>query len=281
MIVIVGAVFFMSCQSSEFTESENGFKYKIVRSEDGVKPQDGSYIQYNMIQKNETDSVFYDSENIGRPTIIPCSQTQWQQGGPLYNALLMLGEGDSAVVKIPTKTLFAESFKSEVPEGIDPEGEFTFLIGVADIMIESELQALMDKESAAQLEKDIAELDNYLESEGITAQSTESGLRYVIEKIGNGQKPQPGEKVTVHYTGTLLDGTKFDSSLDRGEPFSFNVGQGMVIRGWDEGIPLLSIGGKGTLYIPSTLAYGSRGAGPTIKPNSNLKFDVELIGIGE
>jgi len=101
----------------------------------------------------------------------------------------------------------------------------------------------------------------------------------VIDGEGTGNHPEPGQTVFVHYTGMLLDGTKFDSSFDRGEPLDFPIGQGQVIRGWDEGIALLKKGGKGTLYIPSPLAYGPRGAGADIPPNGVLKFEVELVDI--
>ena len=108
---------------------------------------------------------------------------------------------------------------------------------------------------------------------------TESGLQYKITEKGNGEQPQFGDKVTVHYTGFLTDSakTKFDSSLDRDQPFTFKLGKGQVIKGWDEGIALLSVGDKATFTIPSNLAYGERGAGGVIPPNSDLIFEVELI----
>ena len=109
--------------------------------------------------------------------------------------------------------------------------------------------------------------------------TTDSGLKYEITEKGNGEQPKTGDKVTVHYTGFLMDSakTKFDSSIDRGQPFAFNLGKGQVIKGWDEGIALLSVGDKATLTIPSDLAYGERGAGDVIPPNANLVFEVELI----
>ena len=109
--------------------------------------------------------------------------------------------------------------------------------------------------------------------------STQSGLMYVILNEGNGVKPKKSETVSVHYTGTLIDGTKFDSSYDRKTPIEFKLGIGQVIKGWDEGIELLSIGGKAKLFIPPNLAYGERGAGGVIPPNATLIFDVELIDI--
>ena len=110
------------------------------------------------------------------------------------------------------------------------------------------------------------------------AQSTTSGLHYIVTEEGSGSStPKTGDSITAHYKGTLLNGTKFDSSYDRGEPFSFQVGLGRVIKGWDEAFQSMKKGEKRTLIIPSKLGYGSRGAGGSIPPNATLVFDVELI----
>lgn len=119
-------------------------------------------------------------------------------------------------------------------------------------------------------------LANNAKQEGVVV--TESGLQYLVVKEGSGKKPGPNDVVTVHYTGRLIDGTVFDSSVERGEPATFAVGQ--VIAGWVEGLQLMSEGAAYRLFIPSELAYGEHGTGP-IQPNSALIFDVQLIKVGK
>ena len=109
--------------------------------------------------------------------------------------------------------------------------------------------------------------------------TTPSGLKYIDIEVGTGDSPTTGQTVKVHYTGTLTDGKKFDSSLDRGQPFSFKIGVGQVIKGWDEGVATMKVGGKRTLIIPPDLGYGERGAGGVIPGNATLLFDIELLGV--
>src|SRR5581483_6062955 len=109
--------------------------------------------------------------------------------------------------------------------------------------------------------------------------TTKSGLMYIDETVGTGPEAKSGDTVDVHYTGWLTNGKKFDSSKDRGKPFSFRLGAGMVIKGWDEGVAGMKVGGKRTLIIPPELGYGPRGAGGVIPPNATLKFEVELLDV--
>lgn len=109
--------------------------------------------------------------------------------------------------------------------------------------------------------------------------TTESGLRYVDQVEGTGESPKPGQRVRVHYVGTLEDGTKFDSSRDSGKPLDFAIGTGSVIRGWDEGVMTMKVGGTRKLIVPSNLGYGPSGRPPKIPPNATLVFEVELLSI--
>ena len=135
----------------------------------------------------------------------------------------------------------------------------------------------------------IAALAGFLTSTPATAQSTgktmttPSGLQITDSNVGTGASPKAGQTCVMHYTGWLYEngakGKKFDSSVDRGSPFEFPIGQGRVIRGWDEGVATMKVGGKRTLIIPPELGYGARGAGGVIPPNATLVFDVELLGV--
>jgi peptidylprolyl isomerase len=115
------------------------------------------------------------------------------------------------------------------------------------------------------------------------AMTTASGLQIIDSKEGTGASPKPGQTCVMHYTGWLYEngqkGKKFDSSVDRNEPFDFPIGQGRVIKGWDEGVASMKVGGKRTLIIPPALGYGARGAGGVIPPNATLMFDVELLAV--
>ncbi len=118
------------------------------------------------------------------------------------------------------------------------------------------------------------------EGEQMNQVTSPTGLQYVDEVVGTGNLAQPGQRVSVHYTGWLLsDGTKFDSSRDRGNPFQFNLGASEVIKGWDEGVSGMKVGGKRKLTIPPELGYGAKGAGNSIPPNATLVFDVELLDV--
>jgi len=297
-IVVIGLGF--GCQSEEFQLSEDGYEYKYVVRGEGETPKNGEVVVYNMMYMDEKDSVIFETSSV-QPAMVPCDTGQWATMGVLYKAFERIKQGDSILIKIPTQKLFDESFKAAIPPSLNAEGSITFCIGASEILSQEEAQAKvqelqeqMAKEnlaqqkemeaemlaaSAEQMGKDLEIIDAYLKDNNINAQSTESGLRYVIENEGDGVHPETGQRVKVHYTGTLLDGTKFDSSYDREGPLEFPIGLRQVIIGWDEGIALLKKGGKGTLYIPSPLAYGPQARGGVITENSILKFEVELVDI--
>lgn len=155
------------------------------------------------------------------------------------------------------------------------EGEAAMTEDEANTLVRNFFESQSRKEAQENLEKGNAFLEENKKREGVI--TTESGLQYEVLTEGNGPKPVDGDKVRVHYHGTLIDGTVFDSSVDRGEPAVFGVNQ--VIKGWTEALELMPVGSKWKIYLPASLAYGERGAGADIGPNSTLIFEVELLEI--
>jgi FKBP-type peptidyl-prolyl cis-trans isomerase len=195
--------------------------------------------------------------------------------------------GDSAIFYLSADSLFLKTFRvKELPKYVKPGSTVKAFVKMLKMQpgdeFKAELQAKFEAEAKkAELEKGKEDsiLAIFLKEKGINAKPTKSGLYYVEVQKGNGPIAIPGTKVKVHYTGTLLNGKKFDSSLDRNQPFEFELGKGMVIKGWEEGIAMMAVGGKAKLIIPSRLGYGERGAPPSIGPYSTLVFDVELIDV--
>jgi FKBP-type peptidyl-prolyl cis-trans isomerase FkpA len=264
-----------SCGEKKFTKLPSGIEYKIVKKGKGkVKATEGSIIKMHIVTKLK-DTTLYDSYKQNNNEPVPAQVNKPAFNGDIMEGLTMMSEGDSAIFKVPADSLFRGG---PMPEFAKTGDVVTFTVKMVSIKSKEEYQTEMEAESAAQVGKDDKIIQDYLAKNGLQAQKTASGIYYIIEKTGNGKHPTASNTVKVHYKGTLLDGTKFDSSYDRNEPAEFPLNQ--VIKGWTEGIPLLDEGGKGKLIIPSGLAYGANPQpGSPIKPHSVLQFEVELIKI--
>jgi len=198
----------------------------------------------------------------------------------------MMREGGKANAIIPSTMAFGAQGAGQI---VPPFSTLYYDIEFIKVLTNEEFEAKRAKKQEqkkadeARLEQEEnTNIKKYLaDNQIVPTLTTTTGLIYLETQAGSGVKAAEGKKVKVHYTGKLLDGTKFDSSLDRGEPFSFTLGRNEVIDGWDEGIALMSQGGKATLIIPSKLAYKARGAGEVIPPYATLVFEVELIEVAE
>jgi len=222
--------------------------------------------------------------------------------GDISEGLMYMHVGDSASFIVPADSFFLVTAEQpELPEGIAPGSELIFSLGAVDFKtIEETMSLLIDTtgnfegdylpaDSNAGLWDEVVAMENmtkepaliadYLRENNIKAAARASGLIFVDVETGRGNTPANGQRVTVHYSGSFLNGEIFDSSFERNEPFTFTLGLGEVIPGWDEGIALLKMGGKARLIIPSNLAYGEYGAGGVIPPYTPLVFDVELLNI--
>lgn len=208
----------------------------------------------------------------------------------LDEALATMKKGSKATVVVPSAVGFGEQGKKDMSgkDIITPYSPVVYDIEILDLKTKAENEKAAKTEEAAKkkaaaeaVTKEPSLIQQYIKDNKITAKPTANGLYYIEKVAGKGPKAKTGDKVKVHYTGKLLNGKVFDSSLTRKPvtPFEFTIGQGQVIPGWDEGISMMSAGGKATLIIPSKLAYGERGAGADIPAYSPLVFDVELISI--
>lgn len=295
--VALAAVMFgaIACGPQE-KETPTGKKFTIVDSGSGAAIIENNIVEFTLNISSTSDSTLFDISETGREfaavkvfpdSVLKQQQAAGQPADPLGEMVAMMSEGDSASMKIIASDFFG---KMAPPFIKDPSQEV--VIGIRTVNVyadenayresmeaqQAEAMKKMEEEAEAYVAKDDQLIQDYFKANGITnAQKTESGLYYVITQEGKGANPEKGANVDVHYTGTLLDGQKFDSSVDRGQPFNFPLGQGRVIAAWDEGIALLNKGAKATLFVPSGLGYGGRSAGSMIKPFSVLKFDVELI----
>ncbi|MEI7499381.1 MAG: FKBP-type peptidyl-prolyl cis-trans isomerase [Bacteroidota bacterium] len=191
-------------------------------------------------------------------------------------------KGGKAMLVVPSKIAFGEMGRGAM---VPPYSSIIYDIEIIDVQSKADhekQQTQEKKNEQLKIETNKKQegtlMNKYLKDHNISAKPTASGLIYVEKVKGTGAKAITGKKVKVHYTGTLLNGTKFDSSRDRNEPFEFTLGQGQVIKGWDEGIALMNVGGKATMIIPSNIAYGERNMG-SIPSYSTLVFDVELLDV--
>jgi FKBP-type peptidyl-prolyl cis-trans isomerase len=284
------AVALVSCKQGSdfegFTRAENGLNYKFFNhDENGVKPNEGDGVAFTFtIKKNSNDSLIADSKNQSRDGVFRYMLPKSSFSGSIEDGMKMMSKGDSASFIISADSFFTKTNKmQQLPPYVRP-GEFLKVdLKLVDVKSPKEVEEIQKKQQAeyeAEMQRmqgeETTKRDQYLSENKITAKPTESGLYFVDVKKGSGAKPKATDEVVVHYTGTLLDGTKFDSSVDRGEPATFPLNA--VIPGWTEGIQMMAKGGKAKLIIPSSIGYGPQGSGP-IPPYSTLVFDVELLDI--
>ena len=281
---ILAGFFIVSCSQQGkhpgFKKTDSGLYYKFHhQSGDTTQPKLSEYAEVEMVY-GTPDSVLFDSRKLPdaqRPMKIPMIKSIYK--GDIYEGISMMHVGDSATFECNADSVFKKLFRMQkLPAFVDSTEDVYFSIKLVGVKTLKQMQAEQSAKMIKLQNQEDKEREAYLAAKKITTKPTASGLIFISKKAGHGPHPQVGDKVSVHYTGYLLNGTKFDSSVDRGKPFEFTLGKHQVIAGWDEGIAKLRKGGKATLIIPSALGYGARNMGP-IPPFSTLVFDVELIDI--
>jgi FKBP-type peptidyl-prolyl cis-trans isomerase FkpA len=296
LLPLAAILILTSCGSDSqfdgFTRAEaNGLHYKFFKHNESAKKIDtgcGLTFSYK-ISTYPKDSLIVDSKQVsqdGTPyTKFRLSAISFK--GSFEEGFLMMHEGDSAAFIISADSFFLKSMgRPDLPPGVNPGSHLKGVFAIKEVKTSAELQKNMEEQKAEYEKKmaeaqgkETAEREKYLADNKITAKPTPSGLIYVELKKGKGEKPKPTDLVKVHYVGTLLDGTKFDASLDhQKEPVEFPLNQ--VIPAWTEGVGMMQKGGKAKLIVPSNIGYGPRGQGP-IPPFATLVFEVELIDFKE
>lgn len=301
VIALGGTMVVSSCNNSPYEgyeTAEEGLYYKFYKqNEKAVKAKEGDVLKLSMVCKNSKDSVTFDSKKVA-PSNFGFEYSKTTFGGQFLKALSMMASGDSASFVISADSVFNKNIpKEQIPPFIEKGTMITFDFKIDTILNKEEVKKEQEKRMAeykAMMELRKNEepkiLAKYLADNKITVKPTATGL-YFIEKVkGKGANPQKGQVVKVNYTGRLIDGTIFDTSVEEiakqsgvynkqrpYKPIEFPLGVGQVIPGWDQGIALMKVGSVAQFIIPSSIAYGEQGSGP-IPPSSTLVFDVELVG---
>ena len=269
-----------------YQKNQNGLYYQFFTQNEGEKPQVGDLLEVGIcIMINDTTPLIPNRQDMMK-------LTEPKFAGDIMEGLAMMHKGDSASFIVNIDSTFKHLFgQPTLPGEFKSTDIMRFEVKLNDFYPEkvfaqrfandvktrnAERVAKLQSDYPEETAKAAKELANYLTKNNIVVEPTESGLYYVVTEAGNGEKPEVGKPFTMHYTGKLLDGTVFDSSVERGQPIQKVLGVGQVIPGWDEGVQLMSKGEKGVLYIPYYLGYGERDMGD-IPPFSNLIFEVELI----
>lgn len=289
------AAFMTACNSNNFQQTENGLLYRFeTQNSEGAQPQAGDLLVGELILRIENDTLF---NNTGNPDRIFQVAEAPMFKGDIVEGLQMMHVGDKAIFKIPADSIGNFMMESQMPPQYKKgSGQyFYYEITLADLVTKDELaqeQANFIEEMNQRKENEPATLAEYIAKNNITAKPTKSGLYIIVNKKGDGPKVAAGKKVSVNYTGRLLDGTLFDTSREADAreankhqegreygPMTYTVGSQPMIKGWEEGIMGQPAGSDITLVMPSELAYGARGAGRDILPYSPLVFNLTIESV--
>lgn len=270
VLLILGGL--TSCDKFKITTTEEGDRLIIhEKGKSGKTAKEGDFLTFDMVIKSSTDSVLKDSYKDGQPLMMPLQKGQFK--GSFESGLAHIGEGDSTTVLVSADSLFT-MMNQPFPPGISKGTDLKFTVKMRKVQTQEEFQ----KEIADKKANEGKYIEDYVNKSLKGAVKTPEGLYYSEKTAGNGATPAKGDTVVVSYVGKFLDGKEFDKS-ELGQPFSFPVGMGYVIPGWDKALMMMKPGSKRTFVIPSTLAYGEQGAGGVIPPNTPLVFDIELVSV--
>lgn len=265
-------------QNGDFQTAESGLEYTFHQENpDNEKPKKGDVVILNMMYETGDGKELFNTADMDR-VYLQSIKSPAHTGGSFEEALAMMHVGDSATFRINAHDFLKFSMKKEkLPEDTGDDDDILVHIKLRKVLQKDEYGEQITKSLHISEDKEMELLDNYLELTNTTTEPDSSGIYVVHLKEGTGKKPEPGDIVTVHYTGKFISGEPFDSSPG-GNPKRFVLGESKVIEGWNIGLQQVKEGGKARLIIPSKLAYGKQGK-DDILPYSTLIYEIELINV--
>lgn len=266
----------ISCKNNGkgYTEHSSGLAYKFLETNTSGKSPEAGDIVVLSIKYFTADNQLVDESDFYRMQV-----TNPTYKGDFHTALQMLQVGDSVSLKLDAADFYERTRKMDLPREFQQGDLICINLRLKNIISASSLENERRSMYHADEQQELNLLKEYLNRANIQQEPAESGLIVVHKVMGMGPSAQKGNTLLVHYSGTTIDGKLFDTSLDKPRPFKFVLGEGAVIKGWEEGFLTMKKGGKARMIIPSKLAYGKDGLGNLILPYSTLIFDVELIDI--
>lgn len=296
-VLVVGLAILFACgDSANEKVTPNGLKFNVIKNGDGVLPKPGDVVVFQFIFSDSKDSVWGETSDLMPAAAMINDSSALVSEDGITQMLRMVSKGDSVRLSLPITKFFNEIVRAPLPPDVDSTLTLIYNIRIDSIMSQMDFMTyqreIMNRFNEKQLADDIKAIDEYLAGKDIEAVKLESGIRYVITKPGVGENAKSGQTVRVNYSGYLLDGQYFDSSVqsvaeEKGlfnpmrtyEPYTVTIDQTGVIKGWHEALKYLNAGAQGTFYIPSTLAYGPQQKSEVIKENSILVFDLEVVEV--
>ena len=279
-IAVAGAAMLASCGGKDFKTTEKGLEYRFDKQNtSGQQVQEGDVLVGELTVKFDTVELFTNVGNPGR--ILQATRPIFD--GDLSEGLLMMHVGDKVVFAVDADKQAQFLQANQMPPTYKPGTgmKFYYEIDLQDVVTREEImqeQANFMQEMQERQQNEPQIIADYIAENNITVKPTAEGLYVIVKKKGTGAKVAMGREVSMHYTGKLLDGTTFDSSVG-GEPLSYTVGRMSLIRGWEEGVMGQPEGTQLQIVMPSALGYGSQGAGERIPPYSPLVFDIEIVSV--
>ena len=271
--VVAATSLLFSCNNFKVTQDPDGSKYQVHKEGKGKRVKMGDMITFDLVIKAPNDSTFENTYKRKQPVVLVAQKGTYK--GSFENALMHLTEGDSATVFVNADSLFAR-VQQPLPPGVAKGTDMKFIVKIQSIQTREEFQKAQDAKKGNEAKM----MEDFAKKNFPNATKTQYGMYRIVVKEGTGEVITAGKTVTVDYTGKLMSGKVFDSSVGKpGPKFQVTVGQGAVIPGWEQALTMMKKGEKSIFFIPSNLAYGEQGAGGVIEPFSSLIFEMEVIDV--